>query len=66
MSGSTEKGFVVSPWIGTLLLSIAINVVGFAYTWGTVITRLEALDLRLQRMERLDDAQREKTRGVVR
>ena len=57
------QGFVVSPWIVTLLVSIALNVGGFAYTWGTVVTRLDALSLQVQRLERLSDAERERTRG---
>lgn len=58
-----EKGFIVSPWVVTLVVSIVLNVMGFAYTWGTVVTRLDALAARIERMERVDDARREITRS---
>lgn len=58
-----EKGFMVSPWIVTLAISLAVNFVGFAYTWGTVVTRLDSLITRVERLERLSDSERERTRG---
>jgi hypothetical protein len=51
-----SQGIVLQPWIITLLISFVVNFVGFAYTWGTVVTRIDALDARVQRIERQLDA----------
>lgn len=58
-----KNGFVVSPWLVTLIISFVINLVGFAFAWGTVITRLDALILRVERLERIDDSWRDRTRS---
>ena len=52
-----KQGIFVSPWIVTLILSFVLNAIGFAYTWGTVVTRLDALITRVERLERAYDAQ---------
>ena len=59
-----REGITLNPWIVTLLLGFIMNLVGFAFTWGTVVTRIEALDARIQRIERQLDAQ-ERTRGPI-
>ncbi len=51
-----RNGIVIAPWLVTLIVSIALNIGGFAYTWGTVVTRLDALAARLDRLEKQADA----------
>lgn len=50
-------GLTLQPWVITLLISIALNIGGFAYTWGTVISRLEAIQSRVDRIEKQIDTQ---------
>lgn len=57
-------GITLQPWIVTLMLGFIVNLVGFAFTWGTVITRIDALDARIQRIERQLDSM-EKFRSPV-
>lgn len=64
VKNGVKNGFVVSPWLVTLLISFVINLVGFAFAWGTVITRLDALILRVERLERIDDNWRERDRAT--
>lgn len=59
-----REGITLNPWLVSLIISVGVQLMGIAFFAGTIITRIEALDARIQRIERQLDAQ-ERTRGPV-
>lgn len=53
-----REGLVIAPWLVTLIISVVIQLLGAAYITGTVVTRIEAMTSRIERLEKQIDDQR--------
>ena len=61
---ATDKPSTVAPWVLTLVLSLAVQVAGAAFITGAVISRLDAMSSRIDRLERqIDELMGPPTRG---
>lgn len=57
-----RDGIFVQPWLVALIISVSVQLMGIAFFAGTIMTRIEAIDARVQRIERQLDSP-EKTRS---
>jgi hypothetical protein len=63
---ATDKPPTIAPWILTLVLSLAVQVAGAAFITGAVISRLDAMAGRIDRLERqIDEVMGVGTRGFT-
>ena len=61
-----RQGIVLQPWMISLLMALLMNLMLLAVMWGTIVTRIDSLGARMDRLERVTDSDRERTRGVQR
>lgn len=60
-----REGIILQPWMVALLISTFMSIIGFAVIWGSILTRVDALTTRVERIERQIDADNTRTRGPV-
>lgn len=61
-AGSNSGGITLQPWMITLIISLFSGFITVAVIWGTMSARLDAIDARINRLERITDADRERER----
>ena len=59
-----QEGLRFQPWAITLAISLLINIMGAVYITATVVTQIEALSARIDRLERQIDSISNVTRGA--
>lgn len=64
MSNGNGNGVVVQPWVWAVLLSLFIQICGAVYITATVISKVDAIGGRVQRIENQIDHMFNQTRGL--